>query len=319
MQQTTFSLLVHAIRYDGENTRIIELRPAAGTHLPSVEAGAHIDVHISAGLIRQYSLCNTPGETHRYVIGVALDPNSRGGSRWLHDNLQAGDTLTVGVPRNHFGLANTDAHTVLIGGGIGVTPLLSMALQLEAQQRSWSLHFAAKCTEQAPLLQAINTLAKQARYGQVSCYFSESSASRMDVAQVMKEAPIGSHFYCCGPVRLLDTFDKCSESYPPDHCHSERFIAEVEVAKGGYTIVLARSGKTLYVSEEQTILDALKAEKIVVPYACAEGICGSCEVKVLEGEPDHRDDVLSDAEKARNDTIMVCCSGAFSKQLVLDL
>ena len=128
MQQTTFSLLVHAIRYDGENTRIIELRPAAGTHLPPVEAGAHIDVHISADLIRQYSLCNTPGETHRYVIGVALDPNSRGGSRWLHDNLQAGDTLTVGAPRNHFRLANTDAHTVLIGGGIGVTPLLSMAL-----------------------------------------------------------------------------------------------------------------------------------------------------------------------------------------------
>lgn len=319
MEKITFTLSVHSIRYEGASTRLIELRPPAGTYLPPVEAGAHIDVHISPTITRQYSLCNTPGETHRYIIGVALDPCSRGGSRALHEVIKEGDTLNIGGPRNHFELLQSEDHSVLIGGGIGITPLLSMALQLEAQQRTWSLHYAAKSADVAPLFHTISTLAKQARYGQVNVYFSQPVSQRMQVSKIMADAPKGSHFYCCGPLKLLDDFDACSEDYPSNHCHSERFSGDLDVAKGGYTIVLARTGKEIYIKEEQTILDALKAEKMNVTYACAEGVCGSCEVKVLEGTPDHRDDVLSESEKARNDTMMVCCSGAISKRLVLDL
>lgn len=319
MEKITFTLSVHSISYEGTHTRLIELRPSPGSYLPPVEAGSHIDVHISPTIIRQYSLCNTPGETHRYVIGVALDPSSRGGSRALHEVLKEGDTLKVGAPRNHFELIQSENHTVLIGGGIGITPLLSMALQLEAQQRTWSLHYAAKSADVAPLFHSICTLAHQARYGQVNMYFSQQSIQRMKVSDVMANAPDGSHFYCCGPLKLMDDFDSCSVHYPPNHCHSERFCGDVDVAKGGFTIVLARTGKEIYISEESTILNALKAERINVTYACAEGVCGSCEVKVLEGKPDHRDEVLSDAEKARNDTMMVCCSGAITNRLVLDL
>ena len=319
MEKLTFTLWVHSIHYEGANTRLIELRPPEGSYLPPVEAGAHIDVHISPSIIRQYSLCNTPGETHRYVIGVALDPNSRGGSIQLHEQLKEGDTLTVGGPRNLFALKQSDEHSVLIGGGIGVTPLIAMALQLEAQQQSWSLHFGAKSAEVAPLLNTINTISKQARYGQVTMYFSQSKSQRMNVKDIMEGAPKNSHYYCCGPEKLLKDFNASSQAFEPSHCHSEHFSADVDVAKGGFNVVLARSGKEIFIREECTILDALKAEKVNVTYACSEGVCGSCEVKVLEGQPDHRDQVLSDAEKARNDTMMVCCSGAVSRRLVLDL
>ncbi|BFM08398.1 PDR/VanB family oxidoreductase [Halioxenophilus aromaticivorans] len=314
----TIAVVVHDTWLDGQDVKVLDVRSANGAALPAFSAGAHIDVHTPSA-IRQYSLCNSDDETHRYLIAVAREPQSRGGSDYIHSQLHAGDSVNVSAPRNHFALDAQANHSVLIAGGIGVTPILAMIYQLERQQRPWTLHYSAKTPQSAPMASLLASLLADVHFGTAHIYYS-AEQQRMELRCIRDNAPIGAHFYCCGPTRLLDDFDDTFQVIPENRKHSERFSADDLVAAGGgFTLKLARSGLEVEVAEDESILSVLKQHKINVTYACEEGLCGSCEVAVLEGTPDHRDGVLSDAEKASNQTIMTCCSGAKSKRLVLDI
>ncbi|WP_158969422.1 PDR/VanB family oxidoreductase [Paraglaciecola sp. L3A3] len=310
---------------DGEGVRLFDLRPLDTSTLPEFTPGAHIDVKIAVqtgdDITRQYSLCNHPDERHRYVIAIALAADSKGGSKWLHGSVNEGDILSVSQPRNHFMLADETSHSILIAGGIGITPILTMAYGLEQQGKSWELHFTARSASKAPLLNQIMTLQDSAKLGRVYLYYTrETPANRLDFNKILSSAPANSHFYCCGPNALLQSYNNSLAHLPADKVHFEHFQSEHEVAtEGGYTIELSRSGKELVVPKGSSVLDVLKQNSINITYACAEGVCGSCEVQVISGIPDHRDMVLSDDEKSENSCMMVCCSGSLSERLVLDL
>jgi vanillate O-demethylase ferredoxin subunit len=207
------------------------------------------------------------------------------------------------------------AHTVLVAGGIGITPMLPMIARLEKLGRSWELHYVAATPERAAYVDRIED------HDRVNVvYDGLPGAQRLDLAAICAAAPADAHLYCCGPNGMLDAFVATNAARPKGHAHIEYFSAETELAtEGGYTLELARSGKTLTVSEGETMLDALLGAGVDVGFACSEGVCGTCEVKVLGGIPDHRDHFLSEDEKAANRSIMVCCSGAKTASLVLDI
>ena len=312
---------VHAIHVIAPDIRVIDLRGVRDRALPPFSAGAHIDLHLGNGLVRQYSLANDPAETHRYVLAVARDAHGRGGSAFIHDRVRVGDELHIGAPRNLFGLHEGDGHTVLIAGGIGITPLSSMAQALAAQGRSWTLHYAMRDRDHAACLDMIGDAAMRSQgNGTVHTYCRAAGDARMDIASIVSAAGPDTHFYCCGSATMIAAYEAACAHLPSAQVHCEHFtpVAAPDL-KGGFTVELARSRKTLQVLEGMTVLDALKAAGLSVPSSCHEGVCGMCETKVLEGMPDARDSVLTAEEKAAGKTMMVCCSGALSRRLVLDL
>lgn len=310
---------VEAIRFEAEGVLSFELVAPHDT-LPPVEAGAHVDVRLPQGLSRSYSLCNPPGEVHRYVIGVARDPASRGGSAYLHDQLRVGQILEVSGPRNNFALDPSAGHSVLIAGGIGVTPIFAMMQSLAACGRTWELHYAARSRRGGAFAQAIMSLAGK---NSVSLHFDEEHGGRpLNIAPIVDAAPAGAHFYCCGPTPMIKAFEAATASLPGEQVHVEYFkAAEPPVEQplsNRFEVMLARSGRVLQVDEGRSILDTLLDAGVEVAYSCMEGVCGSCEIAVIEGEPDHRDMVLSNAQKKAGKSILVCCSRAKSPRLVLD-
>lgn len=314
-------LRVHAVDDRTSGVRLLDLRRADGGLLPTFDAGSHIDVAVGEAGVRQYSLFNAPDQTDRYCIAVALKEQGQGGSRFLHERVRTGEALRVSAPRNHFALVSDPAPSVLIAGGIGITPVWAMAQTLESQGRPWELHYGARSREEAALLPQIEVLASQARHGQVHLYFSRvAGGARMNLRSLVEQAPAGAHLYCCGSASMLKEYKASAQSRPATHVHLEHFQSTQEAATdGGYTVVLARSGQQVRVSPGQTILDALESAGVRAAYTCREGICGDCEVAVLEGTPDHRDDVLTEAERAGNGSMMICCSGCRGARLVLDL
>ena len=318
---STLQVRVRATTYEARNILGFELTPLdPGTSLPAFTAGAHIDVHLPGGLLRSYSLLNDPGETHRYLIGVNLDPQSRGGSRYMHEQLRTGAVLTISAPRNLFAMDESSPFNVFIAGGIGITPMLSMIARSQALGTPWRLHYAARTREHAGFL---DVLARhQGQPGaDVQLNLDQESGGRMlDLNAVVAAMPAGAHVYACGPAPMLKAYEQATASLPPERVHREYFAAqEAAATDGSYTVTLARSQRTLQILPGQTLLDSLIAIGGEPTFSCQQGICGTCEVKVLEGTPDHRDMVLTDAEKAANDRMMVCCSGAKSTRLVLDL
>lgn len=298
--------------------RILDLRAEHGA-LPAFEAGAHIDLVASDTLVRQYSLLNAPSERHRYVVAIALDPASRGGSRHFHESVAEGDSLTISAPRCHFALVEDAPYSVLIAGGIGVTPLWSMAQRLIALGRRFEVHFGARAATSAPLLAELRA-GLAAAGAPLHTVFAEQDDRGLDLAAIVASAPTDAHFYACGPGGMLDAFLAATSAIADERVHYERFAGTTEAATaGGFDVELARTGGCFTVAPGQTILDTLKQHGINVPHSCAEGICGACEAVVLAGVPDHRDAVLSATERASNRTMMVCCSGALSPRLVLDL
>ena len=321
---TTLSVRVRAMTYEALSIVGIELVPLlALDSLPAFSAGAHIDLHLNTPqgqLVRSYSLLNDPRETHRYCLGINRDANSRGGSSHVHGSLRVGDVLTISPPRNHFPLDETAPHNVFIAGGIGITPMLSMIARSQALGTPWTLHYAARTREQAGFLQRLESEAGSAG-GQVLLNFDQAPGGRMlDLNAVVASLPAGAHVYCCGPIPMLQAYEQATAGLPAERVHKEYFAAKDAPAnEGGFTVELERSHKTLQVPAGKTILDCLIELHAEPPYSCREGVCGTCEVKVLEGTPDHRDMVLSDSERAANNRMMVCCSGARSPKLVLDL
>jgi ferredoxin-NADP reductase len=301
------------------SVRILDLRQENGHDLPEFEAGAHVDLVVSDSVIRQYSLLNAPSERHRYVVAIALDPASRGGSRHLHDWVEEGDVLSISAPRCHFHLVEDAPYSVLVAGGIGVTPIWSMAQRLIALGRPFEFHFGARSAATAPLLAEIAAGLAIAGVA-LHTVFADEDDRGLDLVGIIARAPSGSHFYACGPSGMLDAYLVAGQGIPDDRLHYERFACTSTAATdGGFEVELARTGGRYAVGPGQTILEALKLHGINVPHSCAEGICGACEARVISGIPDHRDDVLSDAEKASNASMMVCCSGSRSPMLVLDL
>lgn len=312
---------VHAITWAAKDIWLFELRPLArGLRLPAFTAGAHIDLYLPHAVVRSYSLVNPQGEDHRYLIAVNNDPASRGGSRYLHQSVRVGDELTVSAPRNNFPLAEDAACSVFIAGGIGVTPLWCMMQRLAELGRPWRLHYCARTRAQAAFLDEIESLGRQAGATLVFNFDHEPGGKILDLRAVMQEAPRQAHVYCCGPGPMLGAFQEASAGWRPENIHLEYFSAASPAATaGGYTVRLARSRLSVFVKEGMTLLDALLGEGVDVPFSCREGVCGSCETTILSGVPDHRDVILTDAEKRAGRTMMICCSGCKSQELVLDL
>jgi tetrachlorobenzoquinone reductase len=290
-----------------------DLRPIEGGELPEFTAGAHIDLTLPNGLIRSYSLTNPQSERHRYVIAVQKDRASRGGSKWVHENFRPGDVLTINGPRNNFALNEAAAKSILIAGGIGVTPILSMVDRLTEIGRDWELIYCSR--------KRLDTAFVDRLKGNVRFNFDEEPGGKMlDIAAVVRAAPANAHLYCCGPLPMLSAFEAATADLPRERVHVEYFTAkEPPAVSGGFKVVLAKSGKEFTVPPGKTILDTLLDAGLDIPYSCMEGVCGTCETKVLEGVPDHRDLILTEEEHAAGKTMMICCSGAKSEKLVLDL
>ena len=311
----TLQLRITATAWEAPNIISYELRPAEGGELPPFTAGAHIDLTLPNGLVRSYSLLNPQTERHRYVIAVQKDRASRGGSKWVHENFRAGDIVTVNGPRNNFPLDEAAAKSILIAGGIGITPILGMVERLGMLRRDWELVYCTRKRASTAFLEALQ------KKPQVRFNFDEEPGGKMlDIAGLVQAAPPGTHFYCCGPLPMLDAFEQATKDLPRERVHVEYFTAKAPPAvEGGFTIVLAKSGLTLAVAPGKTILDTLRDNGFDTPFSCTEGVCGTCETRVLEGVPDHRDLILTEAERASNKTMLICCSGSKSDKLVLDL
>jgi vanillate O-demethylase ferredoxin subunit len=298
---------------------VLDLVAANGTPLPPFEAGAHIDVEIEPGLSRQYSLCSDPSDLSLYRIGVLKDPKSRGGSVKLHELFEEGRTIRIGEPRNLFPLDEAAPDSILIGGGIGITPMIAMAYRLYAEGKSFALHYCAREKATAAFLAE---LAAAPFADRVHLHFdSGEGTDAFDAATDLPDPAKGAHVYTCGPEGFMSYMHGLAEArgYAPETLHQEFFTAEVDNSGDSFEVELAQTGKTIAVHEGQSIVAALAKIGVKVEVSCEQGICGTCLCDVLEGEPDHRDSFLTDEEKEDGDQIMLCCSRAKSPKLVLDL
>jgi ferredoxin-NADP reductase len=317
---TLLNAFIKTIRHEADDVISIELLPAPGTVFPSFDAGAHIDLHLPNGLVRNYSLLNPPDDKGRYVIGVLQDRASRGGSKCVHQQLRVGMTVPIAAPRNNFPLHEDASHSVLIAGGIGITPILSMVQRLKALDRSHELLYFARSRRSAAFIERIEALGIP-----VTWHFDDEMGGPPDLKTLLEARPAkaGMHYYACGPAVLLDAFERHCEVLGYRNAHIERFNAvAVEAspeAQATYTAELRKSSRTIVIKPEKSLLQTLLDAGIEVEHSCLEGVCGTCETRVLEGIPDHRDSVLSASEHASNKVMMVCISGCKSERLVLDL
>jgi vanillate O-demethylase ferredoxin subunit len=286
--------------------------------LPPVEAGAHIDVEIREGVVRQYSLCQPPGSQH-YQIGVLNDPTSRGGSRDLTQSIEVGSVLRISRPRNHFGLVPSARHSILIAGGIGITPILAMAEQLQARGQSFELHYGARSQNSAAF---IKRLAQSVIASHIRLAFDDLG-QRLDLKEILSDPHPDEHVYVCGPSGLIEAVlaTAKAQGWPERSVHREFFGGAVQPTSEGQEIEVtaARSGLTVIVSPDMSVAQALVQAGVDVTTFCEQGVCGSCMTRVIEGVPDHRDQYLSDAEKSAGDQLLLCCSRARTSALILDI
>ncbi len=312
--QSLTDMRLTAIRFAARDTNLYEFRRPDGASLPGIEPGAHIDIHLPNGMMRQYSLVTAEGDSSTYVVGIKRDRASRGGSRYVHEYLGVAEILKIGGPRNHFPLKEDAAHSVLIAGGIGITPIWSMAQRLHKLGRSFELHYACRTRDEGVFLQDLQALP------QAKVHVDAEAGGFLDVAPIIANAPTGSHFYCCGPLPMLAGFESATKDLPAGQVHVEYFTAREEAAtEGGYVVELRKSGLEFAIPEGRTILQVLRDAGVDTPYSCEEGVCGACEIQVVSGEVDHRDNILTETERKASKTIMICCSGSKSARLVLDL
>lgn len=321
MTHTIDNTLLHATvtrREDQtDEIAVFDLAAADGSALPAFEAGAHIDVILGPDLIRQYSLSNAPG-SNSYRLGILNDPNSRGGSRQIHAELKAGAEVQISVPRNHFPLDMDARHSLLIGGGIGITPMIAMAYALKAAGKSFELHYCSRSEAKAAFLEEL-----QREFGeQLVLHFDDAGdTARINPLQLCTTAQPGTHLYVCGPGGFMDwVIDQAKTAGLPDkQIHFEYFNAEVDISGEAFEVFAEASGVTVQVGPNESIATALKAAGVKVQMSCEEGVCGTCICDVIEGIPDHRDHFLTDEEKEDNDQIALCCSRAKSARLVVDI
>ncbi|MBC8724719.1 oxidoreductase [Paraburkholderia sp. 31.1] len=318
MTDSTLMVRVAARRDEADGIAGFEFVDIDGRDLPPFEAGAHIDVYVPGGPVRQYSLCNASRERHRYQIAVLRAADSRGGSQRMHDAVNEGDAIRIGVPRNHFPLARHDATPLLLAGGIGVTPILCMAEQLAAMGAAFEMHYCARSKSRAAFVERI---AASSWADNVQYHFDDAHGM-LDLNALLTDAVADRHLYVCGPQGFMNAVLDTARSlgWSDERLHYEYFAAAQPSGDGAsFDVRLARSDRVVSIAADCTVTQALAAAGVDVPVSCEQGICGTCVTRVLEGEPDHRDLFLSPEEQARNDQFLPCCSRAKSRVLVLDL
>lgn len=304
----------------------LELRPADGGLLPPFSPGSHIDIKTPNGLVRQYSLCNNARETHRYVVGILRDKDSRGGSRSLHDEVFENTRLTISTPRNHFPL-RPEKRSLLIAGGIGITPLLCMAEALAWSRTAFELHYFARSSRQAGFLGWIDQASFRA---EVYTHFDKDAGQAgpdVQAAFTSLSAEEGRtedvEVYICGPYGFIESVRRQAADLgvAEDRIHYELFSPPEPTNKAGdsFEVRLARSGSRYVIPGDKSITEVLASHGVHIPMSCEEGVCGTCITNVISGVPDHRDCFFSEQEKAAGNQMMPCCSRAKSEELVLDL
>ncbi|KAA1397425.1 PDR/VanB family oxidoreductase [Aeromicrobium ginsengisoli] len=296
----------------GADLVVLDLVRADGGALPLWAPGAHVDVLLPSGLVRQYSLCGT--EPDHWRIAVLREAAGRGGSAWLHTNAQAGSVLGIAGPRNHFAFEATGAPVVLIAGGVGITPILPMAVAAVAAGADVVLHYAGHEGRMAFVDELVALL------GDRLVLHVAERGQRLDVDAVLGAAA-GAVVRCCGPAGLVDAAERAAEAYGLDF-HAERFVAEplsAPVWAGDFEVEMASSGLTVTVPPDRSILEVAEENGVFVLSSCHEGTCGTCETPVLEGDVDHRDSILTPSERERGDLMYICVSRAACPRLVLEL
>ncbi|NIH84694.1 cytochrome P450/oxidoreductase [Amycolatopsis granulosa] len=295
----------------------VTLAAANGKPLPKWTPGAHVDLELG-DVSRQYSLCGDPADLSTYRIAVLKDPDSRGGSRYVHENLRPGSTLRLRGPRNHFRLDPAARHYVFVAGGIGITPIIAMADHVKASGGSYELHYCGRSTSAMALLDRCRR-----DHGDRLHIHCTAAGTRLDLAALLANPAGDTQIYACGPERLLDALAAASAHWPEDALHVEHFSTTQQAldpaVEHSFDVDLADSGLTVRVAADQTVLAALRAAGIDVPSDCEEGLCGTCEAAVLDGEIDHRDVVLTRSERAANSKMMTCCSRARGDRISLRL
>ncbi|MEW6768751.1 MAG: PDR/VanB family oxidoreductase [Pseudomonadota bacterium] len=327
-------LRVRSVTKYGEDIKAFEVFDPTGNDLPQFEAGSHIDLHVPGGSlgVRQYSLCGDPADRGRYTFAVQREPNGRGGSKAIHETLQANSEVAISGPRNHFALRPNAKRHLLLAGGIGITPMMSMICELERNRSEYQLHYCTRSKERTAFLDRLRPLINS---GRVVVHWDGGDSSKgLDINGALKNFEDGTHLYYCGPPGFMTVVASASSHWPSGNTHREFFTPSANdpalVASGDKTaehhegglgpafkLELAKSGMTLDIPSDQTILQVLREHDIQVEAACELGVCGTCRTRVLSGEPDHRDYVLEPQEHETEMT--VCCSRSKSPLLVLDL
>lgn len=313
-------VIVQEISELAKEIRGFKLVSESGEPLAAHTCGAHIDVTMPDGMVRQYSIVNQSGDDY-YLIGVNLDQASRGGSSFMHNGLAQGDTLEISAPRNNFPLDEDAAMSILIAGGIGITPIYSMVRRLVELGRPWRLYHCTRNLERTPFVMELRSLAERSGGKLFHVHDGIPGIRPLDILEVVDHAPEGTHFYCCGPTPMMDAFVQVTTQVPPANLHIEHFKG-TSVANDGDTdfkVTCARSDLVVNVPKGTSILAALEAQGLSPLCSCREGICGTCETAILSGQPDHRDTVLTPDERESNLTMMICVSRAKEGELTLDI
>lgn len=311
-------VIVSRKRQEARDICSYELTRPDGGELPAFTAGAHVDVHLPGGLVRQYSLCNAPGERHRYLIAVLREPDSRGGSAAMHEHVQEGDRLTISEPRNQFPLAEDAGRTLLLAGGIGITPLLAMAERLAQLGADFELHYCARSLERMAFR---GRLLESPYADRVHLHLDDGEqAQRFRPDAVLSQPEPDSRLYVCGPSGFMDYVIGAARErgWPEERIHREYFTAEPDTGGEEFRIQIASTGQILDVPEDKTVVQVLEEAGIPIMTSCEQGICGTCLTPVLEGELDHRDLFLTEEERAEGKLFTPCCSRG-KGLVVLDL
>lgn len=318
---TTELLTVKVAKRAQEATGIItlELVDPAGNDLPAFTAGSHIDVHLpKTGNLRQYSLWNSPSETHRYCLGILRDPDSRGGSLEIHDSVKEGDLLKISHPRNHFHLQEGAAEQfILLAGGIGITPLLSMAQRLSDLGKVFELHYCSRSEQRTAF---VDKLKNSAYAENVKFHFDDAGDEQLlDIPSLVGTQPEATSLYVCGPQGFMDAVIDAASSWNPTDVHREYFsVNEDHENDSSFKVMIKSTGQVIDIPEDSSITEVLEEQGIDIPVSCEQGVCGTCMTSVIEGDIDHQDFFLTDPEKEAGDVILPCCSRA-KGTLVLDL
>ncbi|MGF7121458.1 PDR/VanB family oxidoreductase [Rhodococcus sp. BE178] len=299
-----------------DGVAVLELRHPAGVALPQWTPGSHIDVVLQPDLVRQYSLCGDPSDPGCWRIAVLREPDGRGGSQYVHDKLDVGDSVRVRGPRNNFELRDAPRY-IFIAGGIGITPMLPMVAAAHAAGSDWTLTYGGRRRGSMAFVDELTTL-----YPDSVEVCAQDVSGRPDLSAILGTPLPDTLVYCCGPAGLLDAVAERCEQWPAGTLHVERFAARelgAPVLDETFEVELALSGTTVTVPPGTSILEAVTAAGVQVLSSCQEGTCGTCETSVLGGVVDHRDSLLTDEERAADDTMMICVSRAACPRLILDL